>query len=552
MATSDLTGAVREAMSATRVADAEEGIKDAVAKELGRLDPLAKVERTAYFNHSFAPDFVLTWQDGRSKSRRDVFLRPSLRAGVFSDDLTTIRQVGAARQSDSFMLALRRNQEPDVVERAEIVSAATPEVLVTDVQALDELGASHSDESPIRSLVQANIVKGGKGLVLEAQVSELVALEDIAPTESVAADDFLSVIRRNFNEQAVARIQRTSQVLAMGLTGDLSILDPADEHEAPKAVGGKLSRREVQLILPFLLRAENVTSEPRFWAHLGTLLSLEALEDVSASLTNLDLSRLVIPNLATWRANRAALALVAPEEAGPDEGIVDDPAAVEEPPALPCSSQEPGLAEAEVGLSSAEEANGTSQASATASENALSAEPSKPLGKRAAAKAEKEAKLAAERAAALDPRGRWMMHARMISTVVGDYRLHVTATAQRLKAHPGLTVRWSDVQPILQRFDLAGVDVLGVDRSLALRSTSVVTDIEAISETVTDDYHVATVQVKASDEAVVSVQFSNSIAIAASVAPAGELGIMALRLLGYRRPIPEDELARVFPEATES
>jgi hypothetical protein len=338
----------------------------------------------------------------------------------------------------------------------------------------------------------------------------------------------------------------------MGLTGDLSILDPADEGEAPKVVGGKLSRREVQLVLPFLLRAENVTSEPRFWAHLGTLLSLEALEAVSASLANLDLSRLVVPNLAAWRASRAALALVAPEEAEPDDALVDPPAAEEEPPAVIASSQETVLAEAGVVLSSAEEEHPTIEASAEASEIARPTTPSKPLGKRAAAKADKEAKLAAERAAALDPRGRWMMHAHMISTVVGDYRLHITATAQRLKAHPGLTVRWSDVQPILQRFDLTGVDVLGLDRSLALRSTSVVTDIEAISETVTDDYHVATVQVKASDDAVVSVQFSNSIAIADSVAPAGELGIMALRLLGYRRPIPEAEFARVFPGSTDS
>lgn len=534
MAGSDLQGAVQAAMSSTRAVDIEAGVKDAVAKEIRRLDPLAKVSSTDFFNHSYAPDFVLTWQDGRTKSRRDLYLRPSLRAGVDGDELATLKEVASARHTDPFMLALKSNDEPEVLERAAVASALSPGVLVTDVSALDDIAnASPSDTSPIAGLVQANIVRGGRGLVLEAQVTELVSLEALTPEGGMGADDFLNVVKRNFDEQAVARFERSTQLLAMAITGDLSLLD-APEGERPGAVGGRLSKRELQLVLPFLLTADNITEEPRFWTHLGSLTSLEALEAVSASLTNLDITRLVRPNLASWRANRAAIALYTPEF--DHEETAED--AEREP-----SSVSAVVTDDDVALPAPDVGPLTVLADPEQSEK-----PAKPLGKRAAAAAAKAARVAEERAAALDPRGRWLMHARMISTVVGDYRLHITATGQRLKAHDGLTVRWSDIQPVLEQFDLAAVDVLGLDRSLVLKSTSVVEDIDAIRETVTDDYHVANVTVKARpDEDQVSVQFNNSIAIAASTAPAGEIGRMALRLLGYRQPVLDTDVEEMLP-----
>ena len=49
-------------------------VKRVVANALHRVDPSTSIKDTGYFNHSFVPDFLLTWPRDADWSR-DVFLR---------------------------------------------------------------------------------------------------------------------------------------------------------------------------------------------------------------------------------------------------------------------------------------------------------------------------------------------------------------------------------------------------------------------------------------------------------------------------------------------
>ena len=49
-------------------------VKLVVANALHRVDPSTSIEDTGYFNHSFVPDFLLTWPRDADWSR-DVYLR---------------------------------------------------------------------------------------------------------------------------------------------------------------------------------------------------------------------------------------------------------------------------------------------------------------------------------------------------------------------------------------------------------------------------------------------------------------------------------------------
>ena len=233
----------------------------------------------------------------------------------------------------------------------------------------------------------------------------------------------MALVRQNFNEEAATRIERTAQLLTMARTGDLSPLE-AELGENPVAISGRLSLSEMQLVLPYVLSAEGVTDDVRFWSHLGSMVDLGALEAMTPYLSNIDLTRLVVPNLRRWKATRAAISLYTPELEHEEAGAQSDALGVEQ-------------------------------------------EDSKPLRRRAGSQAHKASEAAATKMAALDPRGRWLVHSRMFSTVVGDYRLHVTATGTKLKARDALVARWPDLQSALAEFRLSAVDLDGVGRRLS-------------------------------------------------------------------------------------
>jgi len=313
---SSTQAAIDEAMTATRAEDIIRGVKQAVHQELEELDPRAKVVSTAYFSHSFVPDFVVTWNEGGRGQRRDVYLRPSLESTVAAHD------VQALGEHAPVLLSLRRPETEAVEEAARRdVGVHAPDVLVTGVSALDAFTSAPAVDAPLQALVRPNLVRGGRGVISGDTAASLHTpltgtVDDVARLEA-----FSVLVRDLFVPAAATRLERAAQILEVGLTGDVAGLAATlDDDPAEQLLRGRLSDAEVDVLLPYLLGRADVTQAPAFWAHVGAMLDLARLEDMGDALRGLDLTPLFAANVDTWTANRATLVLNAEDGGAAESG----------------------------------------------------------------------------------------------------------------------------------------------------------------------------------------------------------------------------------------
>jgi hypothetical protein len=80
-------GALHDALAIRHRGTAASAAHEVVAKALQRLDPVADVKSTAYFNHSFVPDLVVRWDEEDQRRERHVHLRFSVTTEAFEQDL---------------------------------------------------------------------------------------------------------------------------------------------------------------------------------------------------------------------------------------------------------------------------------------------------------------------------------------------------------------------------------------------------------------------------------------------------------------------------------
>jgi hypothetical protein len=157
-----LTEAVREALAIRRRDDSAHQIQELVAKELGHLAPGARINRTGYFNHSWAPDLVVTPRHG--EGRRSVFLRFDVRDASFYGDLDAL----AAAQPLFFDLVAANPEatkdEDDRIDLDEALARYEEGVLVTEIPAVETLDRSIDEDKGVREATQ-HVVIGGRGIV---------------------------------------------------------------------------------------------------------------------------------------------------------------------------------------------------------------------------------------------------------------------------------------------------------------------------------------------------------------------------------------------------
>ncbi|WP_326651876.1 hypothetical protein [Streptomyces anthocyanicus] len=316
-----MRSAIHEALGAHNGDDLIRGVKSVLIHELSALDPAVKIENTGYFNHTFVPDLVMKWGDGARKQERDVFLRFSLRAA------TVGRDVQALAQGSPVLLALKGSDAGHEITTVQQELAEAGEVLVTDVPALDEIRSSeivptHGDSddvserrtgaaSPLLNLVRTSVMRDGRGLLTTETAHELrgQARGRTRETEISELQEFSGTVRNLFRGETATRLERAAQLMQMGLTGDVGPIEQAQlvDPSEDELIRGRLSESELRVMLPYLLRRDDVTSNPRYWRHLGSMVTLELLESISSDLQGIDLTRLVEPNKDSWLALRAAL-----------------------------------------------------------------------------------------------------------------------------------------------------------------------------------------------------------------------------------------------------
>jgi hypothetical protein len=328
-------------------------------------------------------------------------------------------------------VALQTNDDDTISSAAVRDIQRAPDVIVTDVAALTEIG-SDSDERParpIQALVRGNLVRGGRGLIFEDTARWLTSSDVRSGVgDPPTLGNFNAIVRDVFSPDAATRLERAAQLLEIGVSADIGVLLGETEEDA---VRGRLSDSEMRILLPYLLRRDDVTTDPVYWTHLGAMFNLERLESMAPELSGVNLTSLVAPNLRQWTASRASLGFYADAV---DEVELDEEDDSDRVP---------------------------------------------------------------------NPLGLWHFHSRMLGIVLGQWRIHLAADGKRLKGRPtGIPARWDDLAPALQRFSLAGVELVGLQRHLEIateRGADVYADVTAIRESIDDEFHVPSVTVRLND-----------------------------------------------------
>lgn len=289
-----------EALAATREAYRQDEYADRVKKLIGskirELDSEALVEDTHYFNHSAIPDFVVTWSG--QKTSRDFYLR-----GSYASILAS-REVEATSGSEPVFMSLDANKDfttekppisPEMIKEEPAKSART---LLTDVRAMGEiLEPAPAEVTPLTQLVKSGFVRGGRGLIDEDRAETLVSS---GPGEVGLSQ----VVRESFIENVALQMERTAVIvdLATDRNREESLTD-----EALARMTGKLSKSELQAILPWLLKQEDRIRDDSFWRRFGAMTSFREVEAIGDDLEGLDIGALMLTNLRYWTAQRAYL-----------------------------------------------------------------------------------------------------------------------------------------------------------------------------------------------------------------------------------------------------
>lgn len=182
-----LAGGVREALGMRRREDSIRQVQELVAQELEALTTGTSVRRTGYFNHSWAPDLVLSGRTGQAERR--VFLRFNVRDSSFYGDLEAL-----ARTDPFFFDLVAANPEAVPTpedERIDLDAALMPyeadDVLVSEIPAVEQLDANVAEDGSIREATQ-HVVIGGRGVVDSDAAARITGSWRAAATAVEAAE----------------------------------------------------------------------------------------------------------------------------------------------------------------------------------------------------------------------------------------------------------------------------------------------------------------------------------------------------------------------------
>jgi hypothetical protein len=304
-----LQDAVAAALNSSDQTDVIEGIKGAVISEIEHLDPCAEITNTDYFNHSYAPDLVLSWAGDRQV--REVYLRYNLRSAQAARDVDLL-----GGSAPVFFSLDSRHDDAAVAADFRGEFEAESGALVTNAPAIDGFTVEQdtpdtgSVSEPLLSLFRRNVVRGGRGLLISGTAQRLQATP---PAGDVEADlaylaGFEETITEIFRPEAATRLQRAADIVRAARTGDTRLFEQREDlGEGRRLIGGKLETDELRILLPYLLDRANVLESDAFWRYVGGMISLKQLEQLAETITLEDLNHLVVANLGEWRAARAVV-----------------------------------------------------------------------------------------------------------------------------------------------------------------------------------------------------------------------------------------------------
>jgi hypothetical protein len=298
---------VEDALNDPDMRESEHRVKETVADALSKFDPSATVKVTSYFNHTFAPDMVLSW----GRAERSVFLR-------FTDNLPELGEdIELLDREDPLVFGLSTPSSEAVQENRLDERTRAADILLTTPSAVEELSSRAAPAATDRML-RNSLAHGGRGaLVGKADANRLADSLDTGFTAASRGQVdgtrlALTAIGDYFAEGQARRLNRVVQAVWEG--GGSRV----DQYPGDPDLAAEVS----DLSLVYLLQYMD-TPDPVFWRGVGRALTLDQLVALArADAAGHDsFQHLVNANLDVLRA-RACMVL--------DMSMYDN----EEPPAL--------------------------------------------------------------------------------------------------------------------------------------------------------------------------------------------------------------------------
>ncbi|MFZ3594648.1 hypothetical protein [Streptomyces sp. BH104] len=287
---------IQDALHQSSSEAAMRDVKHVVARELQSLDPKTEIKSTDYFNHTFIPDFVLSWGRGDQRPTRDVYLRFSVDAPLIRRDLRSLHEEAPAFISIA--------GDARATNDSEVMAGEYEECLLSSASSLESISKEDS-RTPVTQMLKSSLLQGGKGyLVGEAasKVQRAVSQADVALSrlDEVEVSASVRAMNEHLSQGFSSRIERVMQVMWVSQGGD------AQQFPGSRQRVASLSTGELTQILPFLLSLEDVANLD-FWRNLGVNLALSHLQELQHWRGNRNLDLLVNANLDRINARGAAV-----------------------------------------------------------------------------------------------------------------------------------------------------------------------------------------------------------------------------------------------------
>ncbi len=279
-------------------------VKDLVIKEFEALDSRTKCKSTEYFNHTFAPDLVLSWPNDATVNDRYVYLRFNDDIAYLTDGLDRLQGV----EPIVFGLTATPHDEPDEIAHLR-TTASERRTLVTDPAAVSTF-ISRRSTTPVLGLLSTALAQGGRGLVDsdDAQRATDIVADGFTGAREVDADatsGAARLISSLLNERQTGRMSRFLQAVWVGSGGRI------DLFPGTQSLVGDITDEALQFLLDF-----DEINDAEFWQRLGRGVTVKQLCTLHVSDPCINLQHLIRSNIDRLWARACA--------------VVADPARLEE------------------------------------------------------------------------------------------------------------------------------------------------------------------------------------------------------------------------------
>jgi hypothetical protein len=265
--------------------------KELVGRELLDVDPRIDIKNTEYFNHTFSPDFVLSWPESGRTQKRFVFLRLPGEPKYFVEEVQEIANLhpivfgleGDNRLDESIASVQDLSYESDT--------------LVTDVHGINRL-AQNRQERSIANLVSSALLRGGRGVINSSEANNI----------STSVTQGFDAARRAEPGPTELAVETFSRHLAPGKSRQMTQFLQAvwisshgriEGFPGPRDLSGDISDESLEYLLHF-----EPISDPEFWRALGASVTVDQISRLEVSGYHENLQSLIQSNLdRLWSRN---------------------------------------------------------------------------------------------------------------------------------------------------------------------------------------------------------------------------------------------------------